>query len=182
LIIYRIIVLQFIEKDEWMAVAAKNKKSDIRVRPNRGNIFACDGRLMASSIPTYYVYMDTRVPALREDDGKLFKEKVDSVAMALSVYFGDRTTEQYRSMLKKAYREHRAEVALYPKRISYAQLKDLRRMPLFKMGRNKSGLITKELLRRVKPFGSLASRTIGDIYAEESKGGKNGPERFLPIY
>lgn len=179
LVIYRIIVLQFVEKDEWMAVAAKNKKSDIRVKPNRGNIFACDGRLMASSIPNYYVYMDTRVPALREDDGKLFKEKVDSVAMALSVYFGDRSTEQYRSMLKKAYREKRAEVALFPKRITYAQLKDLRRMPLFKMGRNKSGLITKELLRRVKPFGSLASRTIGDIYADESKGGKNGLELYF---
>jgi len=38
LVIYRIVVLQFVEKDEWMEVAAKNKKSDIRVKPNRGNI------------------------------------------------------------------------------------------------------------------------------------------------
>jgi len=47
------------------------------------------------------------------------------------------------------------------------------------MGQNKSGLITKELLRRVKPFGSLASRTIGDIYADESMGGKNGLELYF---
>ncbi|MBV5342451.1 penicillin-binding protein, partial [bacterium] len=79
-VLIRIIYLQTAEKDEWLAVAEKSKKSDIIVKPNRGNIFACDGRLMASSIPTYYIYMDTRVPALREDNGKLFKEKADSLA------------------------------------------------------------------------------------------------------
>ena len=32
------------------------------------------------------------------------------------------------------------------------------------------------MVRRIKPFGSLASRTIGDIYGEYEKGGKNGIE------
>ena len=35
---------------------------------------------------------------------------------------------------------------------------------------------SKVLFRRVRPFGSLATRTIGDIYPDESKGGKNGIE------
>jgi cell division protein FtsI (penicillin-binding protein 3) len=179
LIVYRIFVLQFVERDEWLAVAAKNKKTDITVKPNRGNIFASDGRLMASSIPTYYVYMDTRVPALHEKEGKLFKEKVDSLSQALSVFFGDKSSAEYKSMLKKAYREGKGELQLYPKRISYSQLKELRQLPLFNLGRNKSGLITKELVRREKPFGSLASRTIGDIYADEAKGGKNGLELYF---
>lgn len=179
LVVYRIVVLQFVEKDKWLEVAEKNKKTDIRVKPNRGNIFASDGRLMASTIPTYYIYMDTRVPALHKDDGKLFKENVDSLALSLSKYFGDRSKDQYKLMLKKAYREGRGEAPLYPKRISYAQLKDVRKMPLFRLGRNKSGLIYKELFRREKPFGSLASRTIGDIYADEAKGGKNGLEKYF---
>ncbi len=178
-VILRIVYLQTAEKDEWLAVAAKSRKTDIVVKPNRGNIFACDGRLMASTIPTYYIYMDTRVPALRDKDGQLFKEKVDSLATSMSAYFGDRSKEEYKSMLKKAYREKKGELRLYPKRITYAQLKEIKKMPLFKLGRNKSGLITKEMLRREKPFGSLASRTIGDIYADESKGGKNGLELFF---
>jgi len=177
-VIIRIIYLQTVEKDEWLAVAAKSKKTDILVKPSRGNIFACDGRLMASSIPTYYIYMDTRVEALREKNGALFKEKVDSLANSLAAYFGDRSALDYRMMLKKAYREKKGEVRLYPKRITYEQLKAVKQMPLFKLGRNKSGLITKEMLRREKPFGSLASRTIGDIYADEAKGGKNGLELF----
>lgn len=175
----RIIYLQTAEKDEWLAVAAKSKKTDIIVKPNRGNIFAYDGRLMASTIPTYYIYMDTRVPALRDDEGKLFKDKVDSLAISLANYFRDRTANDYKIMLKRAYRERKGELQLYPKRITYAQLKVVKKMPLFILGRNKSGLITKEMLRREKPFGSLASRTIGDIYAEDSKGGKNGLELYF---
>ena len=182
LVIYKIIVIQTVERHNWLALAAKNVKADIVVKPNRGNIYACDGRLMASSIPTYYIYMDTRVPALREKDGKLFKSNVDSLAIYLSSFLHDKTPLEYRKMLKDAYRNKVGELALYPKRISYAELKQLKKLPLFRLGRNKSGLITKELFTRVKPFGSLASRTIGDIYADESMGGKNGIEKRFNTY
>ncbi len=177
LVIYKIIVIQTVERHNWLTLAAKNLKADIVVRPNRGNIYACDGRLMASSIPTYYIYMDTRVPALHEKEGKLFKSNVDSLAIYLSSFLRDKTPLEYRKLLKDAYRNKVGELQLYPKRISYAELKQLKKLPLLRLGRNKSGLITKELFTRVKPFGSLASRTIGDIYADESMGGKNGIEK-----
>ena len=179
MVIYKIVVIQTVEHSGWMSLAAKTIKADIVVRPNRGNIYACDGRLMASSIPTYYIYMDTRVPALHEKKGKLFKDNVDSLAIYLSSFFRDKKPSEYNKMLKDAYRKQNGELQLYPNRISYAQLKQLKTLPLFKLGRNKSGLITKELFTRVKPFGSLASRTIGDIYADESMGGKNGIEKFF---
>lgn len=179
LVVYRIVVLQFVEKDKWLEVAAKNKKTDIKVKPNRGNIFACDGRLMASTLPTYNIYMDTRVPALHEDGGKLFDENIDSLALCLSAYFGDQTKDQYKLQLRKAFREGRSEALVYPKRITYAQLKDIQKMPLFRLGKYKSGLIPKVYYRREKPFGSLASRTIGDIYADETLGGKNGLEKYF---
>ena len=177
-VIYKIAVLQFVEKEQLMKMEERNTRANIKSKPNRGNIFACDGRLMASSIPTYYIYMDTRVPALHKDTNRLFNQYVDSVALSLSSYFGNKSKAEYLSMLKRAFNEKKGELQLYPHRISYSQLKDIRKMPLFNKGRNKSGLITKELLRREKPFGSLASRTIGDIYADELKGGKNGLELY----
>lgn len=176
MVLYRIIIIQFVEHDKWMALAAKNIKTNIIVRPNRGNIYACDGRLMASSMPTYYVYMDTRVPALHEKNGILFKNNIDSLSIYLSSFFHDKTPTDYKRILSKAYQKGEDELQLAPNRISYSQLKLLKTLPLFRLGRNKSGLITKEYFKRVRPFGSLASRTIGDIYADESKGGKNGLE------
>jgi cell division protein FtsI (penicillin-binding protein 3) len=176
MILYRIIVIQFVERDHWMALAAKNIKTNIVVKPNRGNIYACDGRLMASSIPTYYVYMDLRVPALHDNNEVLFKNNIDSLSIYLSSFFRDKTPSAYKTILTNAFRTGVGEFQLSQKRISYAELKQLRTLPLFRLGRNKSGLITKEYFKRVRPFGSLAQRTIGDIFADEAKGGKNGLE------
>ncbi len=175
-IVYNIIKIQFVEGDQWIALSKRYDKKDITVAPNRGNIYSCDGRLMASTIPSYYVYMDTRVPALHINDGALFTENIDSLAESLADYFGDKSKTAYKRDITKAYREGKSEYQFYKGRISYSQLKDIRKFPLFRLGRNRSGLIVKEMLNRVKPFTSLASRTIGDIYADNQKGGKNGLE------
>ena len=175
-IIYNIAKIQTVESENWLKLGAKNDKKDITVRPNRGNIYSADGRLMASSIPTYYVYMDTRVPALHEEEGKLYNEKIDSLSECLANYFKDKSKEAYKKDITAAYGQGKGEYNFYKGRISYAQLKDIRKFPLFKLGRNKSGLLTKEMFTRVKPFTTLASRTIGDIYADETRGGKNGLE------
>jgi len=175
-VIGKIIYIQFVEKDKLMELAERQKISDIIIRPKRGNIYSSDGRLLASSIPTYFVFMDTRVQALRENNGELFYSKLDSVSVALSDFFGDKPANEYKLMLKQGYKDKRAELKLYPGRITYSQLKDLRELPLFELGRFKSGLVTREFVRRVKPFGSLASRTIGDVYPDEVKGGRSGLE------
>ena len=175
-IVAKIVKIQTVERDSWLELGRKNDKKNLTIRPNRGNIYSADGQLMASSIPTYNVYMDTRVPALHEKDGKLFYENIDSLAGALADYFKDKSKAAYKRDITNAYNQKRGEYAFYKNRITYAQLKDLRMFPLFRLGRNKSGLLTKELFLRVKPYTTLASRTIGDIYADETRGGKNGLE------
>ena len=59
-------------------------------------------------------------------------------------------------------------------------MKEIRKFPFLRLGRYKSGFYTKEMVQRQKPFGTLASRTIGDIYGEIEEGGttkgKNGLE------
>jgi cell division protein FtsI (penicillin-binding protein 3) len=181
-VLYRIVKIQFVERDKWLALADHAIKTNIIVKPIRGNIYACDGRLMASSIPTYYVYLDLRVPALHEKDGKLFYENIDSLSIYLSSFFHDKTAYAYKSAIINAYNAGDGEFQLYPKRISFSQLKLLQTLPLLKLGKYKSGLITKEFVKRVRPFGSLASRTIGDIYADESLGGKSGIENSFNDY
>lgn len=178
LVVYKIVVIQTVERDNWLAIQEKSKKSNIIVKPKRGNIYSYDGKLMASSIPNYYVYMDMRTPALHEKGGKLFKENIDSVSVCLSNLFKDKTPQQYKTALTNAYNKKEGRFLLYSKRIPYYELKELKTFPLFRLSRYKSGLITEEYVERVKPFGSLASRTIGDVYADEAKGGKNGLELY----
>ncbi len=178
-IFYTIFKIQFFEREEWMKLAIENRKKEISVRANRGNIYSHDGQLMASSIPIYSVFMDMRVEALQLKNNSLFYENVDDLAEALSAYFKDKSKEEYKKGLIKAFKKGDGSYQFYKNRISYAQLRDIKTFPLFRLGQNKSGLISKEYFQRVKPFGSLSSRTIGDIYSDESKGGKNGLELGL---
>lgn len=179
LVIVKIFQIQFVEGDKWIEAGSRNFKHNIPVKANRGNIYSSDGRLLASTIPSYHIMMDTRVEALQKNKGELFYQNVDSLAIALSDYFGDRTKEQYKQMIVRGYKQKTGNLRIYPHRITYSQLKDVQKMPLFRLGRNRSGLIYNEYINRVKPFGSLASRTIGDVYLHEEKGAKNGLELYF---
>ncbi len=165
------------EKEQWLKVGKKQQaKIRVVIPANRGNIYSADNQLMASSTPWYYIYMDTRVPYLHQGGDTAFYRNIDSLAYAFSHYFKDKSKVAYKKEIIKAFKDEKSEHKLYNKMISYSQLKDVKNFPLIRRGRFKSGLITREMYRRVKPYRTLASRTIGDIYADTEKGGKNGLE------
>jgi cell division protein FtsI (penicillin-binding protein 3) len=59
-ILVRIIILQFVQREKWAAIGDQFVYKDAEVVANRGDILAADGRLLASSVPYYSIYMDTR--------------------------------------------------------------------------------------------------------------------------
>ena len=177
----RIISLQTVHRSELEAMVADRDSVYKTIKAVRGNIFDCEGRLLASSVPQYSIYMDTRVEALHMNKGKLFYEYVDSIAYGLSRIVGDQTPEEYRNKIVKAYRgktRSERDIRLTTKRISYTQLKEIKQLPLIRRGVYKSGFYAVDLNLRVKPFNSLGSRTIGGIYAESGKGNAGLEKRF----
>ena len=70
-VLVKIVYIQAVERDEWLKVAEKQVPTNRPIPATRGNILDCNGRLLASSMPQYYIYMDTRVPALHEKNGEL---------------------------------------------------------------------------------------------------------------
>lgn len=48
----------FADRSYWQDVAARFVKENVVVKPNRGNIISSDGKLMASSLPEYKLYVD----------------------------------------------------------------------------------------------------------------------------
>ena len=51
-------IIMFAERQYWHDVADRFVKENVTVKPNRGNILSSDGKLMASSLPEYRIYMD----------------------------------------------------------------------------------------------------------------------------
>ncbi|MBQ4032903.1 MAG: hypothetical protein II620_02970, partial [Paludibacteraceae bacterium] len=80
----QVIKLQTKEHDKLVRLQRKVQTTPDSIKARRGNILSDDGRLMASSMPTYFLNMDMRVEAFKVVDKKngktFFENNVDSLA------------------------------------------------------------------------------------------------------
>ena len=177
-------ITMFAERQYWQDVADRFVKENVTVKPNRGNIISSDGKLMASSLPEYRIYMDfmsgekdekrRRKDQARRDS--ILNANMDSICIGLHKIFPDKSAAQFKAHLKKGRQAKSRNYLIYPKRISYIQYKEVKRLPVFCLNRYKGGFKEQAYNQRKKPFGSLAARTLGDVYADTAKGARNGIE------
>lgn len=181
-VIVRAAYIMFVEREYWKQVAARLVNENEVVKPERGNILSADGRLMASSLPEYKILMDfmssekdpvrNKKDQLRRDT--LLTKHLTEICEGLHRIFPDKSAEEFRAHIKKGRTGKKRYWLLYPKRISYIQYKEVKKLPLFRDG--KVGFIGEPFYRRKKPFGSLAMRTLGDMFVGYPDSAKNGLE------
>ncbi len=169
-IIGRILFLQVVEGSKWKAKANELSQKDIIIEPQRGDIYSGNGKVLASSVPFYEIRFDARVEGLTKE---IFRKNVDSLSLCLSQLFNDKTSEEYRSDLQTAWKTGN-RYQLIKRKVTYSQLKEMKKFPIFRMGKNKGGMIVIQTNRRAKPFGMLASRTIGYLTKERAVVGIEG--------
>jgi len=156
--------IQIMEGDKWRAQAVNVTSAMRSVQSERGHIFSDDDRLLATSVPEYEIRMDMQADGLTQ---QAFTAHVDSLSWELARLFGDRTMQEYRRSLVDAYARGE-RYHLVKRRCDHEQLQVLRRMPLFRQGRNRSGFIADKHMVRIRPFGRLASRTVGYLLKDST--------------
>ena len=160
-----------IDRGDWLAEAAKLERKDRVEIPERGNMYDADGNLITATIPYYSLYMDLGVDAYKTSKGqKRYQENIDSLCICLSRKFGDKSAQEYRRMIDAAFVKGNRRLKLYPKKVSYIDLMEIKTFPLFRAGKYKSGFFAEEFSNRENLYGSLANRTIGDIYGSGGRG------------
>jgi cell division protein FtsI (penicillin-binding protein 3) len=155
----RIIQLQFVQSDKWAAMADKvvfRRQAD---RAARGDILSDDGRILASSVPYYTVYMDTRSSGMADTT---WANGINGLCRGLSRYVGGNTPEGWKTALTNA-RKRGDRYYLIKRHVSYETLKHLKELPIFRYGKFRGGIMYQPENRRIMPNGLLARRTIGYI-------------------
>ena len=180
-IVYQTCKTMFVEKDRWLELAKNQTRPNQIVFPSRGNIYSYDGKLVATSAPRYYTYIDFKADGFMRDTFLTSKKNgVNALAAALSHKFKDRSPAGYKNHLLRGMKLKSRQYPVHVGKISYVDLKEMRTFPFLRLSRFRSGFYSREMVERQKPFGTLASRTIGDVYGEiDSTGvskGKNGLE------
>ena len=162
LILGKALYIATVKRDYWMKVASRLKKDSVDVKPIRGNILSCDGRLMASSLPEYKLYMDFMAGGEKKDS--LWTKKVDSICIGLHEIFPEKSAAEFKQHLEQGRKEKSQNWAIWPKRVSYNVYAQVKKLPVFNLSPNKGGFHVQSFNARQRPFGSLAQRTVGDMF------------------
>lgn len=157
-VLFKLFHLQFSEGEKWTAMADSLSTKYVNVEAVRGNIYSVDGSLLATSVPEYDLHVDMLASGINKDE--IFYEKIDSLAQRLSDYFGDKSRREYSKILRQARRD-KNQYLLLKRNVTHGQLAEIKKFPIFRMGRYKGGLIVEPKNKRILPFRSLAARTIG---------------------
>ena len=160
LILGKAFYIQRIQGSYWRNMSDSMHQRIVELDAERGTIYSEDGQMLSTSLPEFDIYLDFKADGLRDKNGKIFKENVDSFAWAMAAYFEDKSAAQYKKELQDGYKK-KSRYYLLKKKLSFEQYKNFRQFPMVRLGRNKSGVIVEESSKRLSPFGLLANRTIG---------------------
>ena len=168
-------VIMFAERQYWKDVADRFVKENVTVRPTRGNIISSDGQLMASSLPEYKIYMDfminkrkgeteeeekTRLKLQHIKDSVLYAN-LDTICKGLHEIFPDKSAAFFKQHIKNGRKKKSRSWLLYPKRISYIQYKEAKRLPVFNLNKYKGGFHEQAFNQRKKAFWLTGNAYIG---------------------
>ena len=159
---YKIAVVQLKEGEKWRAKAEQVNFQYREVPATRGNIYATDGSLLATSLPFYRVAID---PTMAKE--AKFKSGIDSLSRLLSGFYKDKSATAYKRMIQDARVDKKRFLILNRKQIGYQDLQKMTSWPIFREGRLGGGVIFEKVEKRYRPFNSLASRTVGFLNEDQ---------------
>lgn len=168
IILGRAVYIQRVQGDYWKSMSNKQHLKYVDIDAERGSIYSEDGNMLSTSIPVFDIYIDFEADGLREKNGKRFYHNLDSLSIALADLFKDASAASYKKLLLTEYKKRSRYFAL-KKKVSFEDYQVLRKLPLVRQGRNKSGFIIEVRDNRVNPYVLLANRTIGLSRGDTSK-------------
>lgn len=161
-IIGKALYISTVKRDYWIKVASRLKKDSVDVLPTRGNILSCDSRLMASSLPEFRLYMDFQAGGEKKDS--LWQLKVDSICMGLHEIFPEKSAAEFKRDLEEGRAKKSQNWPVWRRRVSYNVYSEVKKLPVFNLSPYKGGFHVESFNARQRPFGSLAQRTVGDMF------------------
>jgi len=156
-LLVKILFLQYVQRGKWSAMSEKYIYKTAELPANRGDILAHDGRLLASSVPYYSVYMDTRSTGM---SAETWSRGINGLSEGLSRLIGVHSAAGWRAAITNA-RKRGDRYFLIQKKVDYATLKKLKELPIFREGQYKGGFLAQPENKRILPHSELAARTIG---------------------
>jgi cell division protein FtsI (penicillin-binding protein 3) len=156
-ILIRILILQLVQHGKWSAMSEQYVYKTAEQPADRGDVLAHDGRLLASSVPYYTIYMDTRSTGM---SAATWSNGINGLSAGLAKLLGERSAAGWKTVITEA-RRRGDRYFLIKRRVDYETLREIKELPIFREGQYKGGMVAQAENRRILPNSELAARTIG---------------------
>ncbi len=160
LIVFKLVSIQFIEGDKYRELAEHNTTKNFTIEANRGNVYADDGSLLATSVPKYDIRFDA-VTVSKAD----FDENLVPLSKELSRLF-KKPSSYYQNLFRKA-RADKNRYLLIARGLGYSDYVKVKKMPLFNKGPYRGGIIVEQNTVREHPMGKVGERLVGNEKNQE---------------
>ncbi|WP_120185603.1 penicillin-binding protein [Tenacibaculum lutimaris] len=153
-IIFRVFNLQYVEGEKYRKLSLEKTTKNDTIFANRGNVYAADGNLLATSMSKFTIRMD--VVAV---DSEVFEKNIRGLSEALSNLLG-KPASYYQNRLREAKRRKNRYLFI-ARNVGYNDYVKMKSFPIFNRGVYRGGFIAEQQTVRVHPIGKIAERTIG---------------------
>lgn len=164
-----------VDAPHWNSLANKElSRSSTIIQPERGDILASDGSVLATTMQFYDLRMDFGSEGFK---WKSYVSAIDSLADSLHVHFpipGGLVAWQDKLRQPLSYKKRPRGWRLL-KNASYADYQLIKTFPFFKGRRaGNHGLIAEPVKRRRNPYGAMAKLSIGVVSESQTTGEVHG--------
>lgn len=161
-VLIKTIAIQF-EGGQKVFMASTNGDEKMPTRtvkktPRRGQILDANYTPLVTSVSFYDIHMDPTVV-----DEEIFTAEISGLCKELAKMYPEKSAHEYETYIRSG-RQRGARYLLIQKKVTNDERKQLREMPIFKLGRLKGGIIdNEETIVRKRPHGELLKRTLGYV-------------------
>ncbi|SDQ45934.1 cell division protein FtsI (penicillin-binding protein 3) [Chryseobacterium soldanellicola] len=150
----RIIILQNTNVQEIKDDYINKNYREATLKAARGNLFASDGSILATTVMRYDIYLDFKT--LKDT---VYSNNIGALTDSLSKMFG-----KSRGEFRKKFDEQRKKKNQYyalVKGLDFDEYDRIRKFPIFKRGKNKGGFIVDRNYKRELATSEIGAGTIG---------------------
>ena len=141
-VLVKLVNTTIVDARNWDKKAAEELSKTTVIQPERGNILAADGSVLAANLRFYTVRLDFRS---EQFNIKRYINAIDSIADSMALAFPRRNSDQWKDYLLKplTVKDKKKRDRSFPvvTNITYAELQRLKKFPFFdQRNRNRSGM------------------------------------------
>lgn len=168
----RIIVLQNTNVDKIKSDYINNNYREATLTAARGNLFASDGSILATTVMRYDIYLD-----FKTIKDTVYQNNIGELTDSLSTMFG-KPRRHFREIFDDQRKKGNQYYSLV-RGLDYDEYDRLRKFPIFNKGKNRGGFIVDRKFKRELATTEIGSGTIGMDNGEYRSGLEGAFSKYL---